>query len=72
MQSENISTPIYVNESDKMYQSKVCVQEFSFFVSGLDIQLEQSGIDICMQKKAKYDESYTVFFEQFTNQWFSG
>ena len=39
MQSENISTPIYV-EYDQMYQSRVCVQEFqvSFFVSGLDIQ----------------------------------
>ena len=41
MRSENISTPIYV-ECDKMYRSKVCVQEFWYFVSGLDIQLEQS------------------------------
>ena len=41
VQSEKISTPIYV-ECDKMYRSKVCVQEFSYFVSGLDIQLEQS------------------------------
>ena len=30
--SENISTPIYV-ERDKMYRSKVCVQEFSYFVT---------------------------------------
>ena len=41
VQSENISTPIYV-ECDKMYRSKVCVQEFSYFVSGLDIQVEKS------------------------------
>ena len=41
MLSDNISTAIYV-ECDEMYQSKVCVQEFSYFVSGLDIQLEQS------------------------------
>ena len=38
VQSENISTPIYV-ECDKMYQWKVCGRDF---VSGLDIQLEQS------------------------------
>ena len=41
MQSENISTLIYV-ECDKIYQSKVCVQEFWYIVSGLDIQLEKS------------------------------
>ena len=41
VRSENISTPIYV-KCDKMYRSKVCVQEFSYFVSGLDIQLEKS------------------------------
>ena len=40
MGSENILTPIYL-ECDKMYQSKVCVQEFSYFVSGLDIQVEK-------------------------------
>ena len=39
--SENISTPIYV-ECDKTYQSNICVQEFWYFVSGLDIQLEQA------------------------------
>ena len=44
VQSENISTPIYV-ECNKMYRSKVCVQEFSYFVSGLDIQLEKSEYD---------------------------
>ena len=43
VQSENISTPIYVeSDLDKMYQTKVCLQEFWYFVSGLDIQLEQS------------------------------
>ena len=44
MQSEKISTPIYV-ECDKMYRSKVCVQEFWYFVSGLDIQIERSEND---------------------------
>ena len=39
VQSEKISNPIYV-ECDEMYRSKVCVHEFSFFVSGLDNQLE--------------------------------
>ena len=41
VQSENISTFIYV-ECDKIYQSTVCVQEFWYIVSGLDIQLEKS------------------------------
>ena len=41
VQSESISTPIYV-QCDKMYSSKVCVQEFWFFVPGFDIQPEQS------------------------------
>ena len=40
MQSEDISTPIYV-ECDKMYRSKVCVREFSYIVSGLDVQIEK-------------------------------
>ena len=40
MLSENISTPIYV-ESYEMYQLKVCVQEFWFIVTGVDIQPEQ-------------------------------
>ena len=48
--SENILTPIYV-ECDKMYRSKVCVQEFSYFVSGLDIQLEKSEYDSPVCKK---------------------
>ena len=41
VQSEKISTPIYV-ECDKMYLSKVWVQEFWYIVPGLDIQPEQS------------------------------
>ena len=49
-QVKNISTPIYV-KCDMMYWSKVCVQEFSFFVSGLDIQLEQSEYDSPVCKK---------------------
>ena len=63
MQSENISTPIYV-ECDKMYRPKVCVQEFSYFVFGLDIQLEKPEYYSPVSKKmvavAKYDESDTV------------
>ena len=47
---ENILTPIYV-ECDKMYRSKVCVQQFKYFVSALDIQLEQSEIDDPVRKK---------------------
>ena len=39
--SENISTPIYV-ECYYMYQSTVRVQEFWYFMSGVEIQLEQS------------------------------
>ena len=67
VQSENISTPIYV-ECDKIYRSKVCVQEFLYIVSGLDIQFEKSEYDspVCQKNRlqvAKYDESYTVFFE---------
>ena len=38
VRGKNISTPIYV-ECEKMHQSKVCVQEFSYYASGLDIQL---------------------------------
>ena len=48
--SENISTPIHV-QCDKMYQSKVCVQEFWYFVSGLDIRPEQSKNDNPAPKK---------------------
>ena len=44
----NISTPIYV-ECDKMYSSKVCVQEFSYFVSDLDIQIEKNGYNSLVQ-----------------------
>ena len=47
--SEHISTPIYV-ECDKKYRSKVCVQEFSNFVSGLDIQSEQSEYNSPVRK----------------------
>ena len=68
MLSENISTPIDV-ECYKMYRSKVCVQELSYFVSGLDIKLEKSEFNSPVHKKnqlqvAKYDESYTVSFEK--------
>ena len=61
MQSENISIPMYV-ECDKMYQSKVCVPEFSYFVSGLDIQLEKSEYDSPVPKKIGWR---SVFFKQW-------
>ena len=35
-----------------MYQSKVCVQEFWYFMPGLDIQPEQSEDDNPASKKA--------------------
>ena len=68
MNGENISTPIYV-VCDKIYRSKVCVQEFSYFLSGLDIQLEKSEYNSPVRKKnrlqvAKYDETYTPFLHQ--------
>ena len=67
VRSENISTPIYV-ECDKMYRSKVCVQEFWYFVPGLDIQLEQSenNSPICKKNRlqvAKYNKSHTGYFK---------
>ena len=51
VQSENISTPIYVG-CDKMYQFKVCVQEFWYCLPGLDIPPELSKIDNSARKKA--------------------
>ena len=71
VQSENISTPIYV-ECNKMYRSKVCVQEFSYFVSGLDIQLEQSENDSPVRKKIgcrwRNTTSHTVTYTRFFGQ----
>ena len=32
-----------------MYSSKVCVQEFSYFVSDLDIQIEKNGYNSLVQ-----------------------
>ena len=77
VQSENISTPIYV-ECDKMYQSKVCVQEFWYFVSGLDIQLEKSEYDSPVRQKIscrwRNMTSHIPFFFQAIdmNLWLSG
>ena len=51
MQSENISTPIYV-QCNRMSQSKVCTQGFWYFVPGLDIRPEQSERDNLARKKA--------------------
>ena len=60
-----------------MYGSKVCVQDFWYFVSGLDIQLEQSENHnpackktVCQFQVARYDESCTIFFNKFgMNSW---
>ena len=75
MRSENISTPIYV-ECDKMYRSKVCVQEFWYIVSGLDIQPEQSENNKPAAKRrfqvARNNDSCTVLFRQIDiNLWLS-
>ena len=51
MLNENISTPIHV-KCNKLYQSKVCVQEFRYCVPGLDIKPELSEIDNSAHKKA--------------------
>ena len=75
--SENILTPIYV-ECDKMYRSKVCVQEFSYFASGLDIQLKKSEYDNPVRKKIgcrwrNTTSHIPLFFPVIdTKQWLSG
>ena len=82
LQSEDISTPIYV-ECDKMYRSKVCIQEFWYFVSGLDIQLEKSEYESLydspvwqVAKNLAGGEMRRVIYRFFratdTNQWLSG
>ena len=69
-----------------MYRSKVCVQEFLYFVPGLDIQPEQSDNDNPALKKAVADcetgladcktgqviSSHMLFFSINMNQWLSG
>ena len=63
-----------------MYRSKVCVQELSYFVSGLDIQLEKSEY-VVLSTTALYAKNlvaggeiqrvvYRFFREIDTNQWF--
>ena len=53
----------FIVECDKMYWSYVCIQEFWYFVSGLDTQLEQLEKDSLVRKNigsmqvAKYNES---------------
>ena len=56
---------------------KVCDQEFSYFVSGLDIQLEKSEYDSPVAKKSvAVGEIQRVMYRFFpvidTNQWLSG
>ena len=76
VQSENISTPIYA-ECDKMYQLKVCFQEFWYIVAGLDIQPEQSENNSPASKKAAAGFEtlqliYHFFLQIDTNPWLSG
>ena len=58
--------PLIYVRCDTMYQSKVYVQEFSYMVSGLDIQLENPGMTVLYAKNQlqalRFDESCTVFF----------
>ena len=80
LQSENISIPIYV-ECDKMSRSKVCVQEFSYFVSGLLIfNLKNPSTTVLYAKKSVAGgEIWRVIYSLFraidtnhSNQWLSG
>ena len=77
VQSENILTPIYV-DCNNMYWSKVCVQEFSYFVPGLDILLEKFEYDSPVRKKLVAGSKirrviiYHCFQATDTNQWLSG
>ena len=75
MQSENISTPIYV-EFEKTYPSKVCVQEFWYIMSGLDVQPEKSENDnsACKKVVPGCDTGraiYSFFRRINTNLWLS-
>ena len=63
--SEDISTHIYV-KCYEMYRSKVCVQEFSYIMSGLDIQLEKSDYvsPVCKKISCRWRNrtSHVLFF----------
>ena len=66
----NISTPIYV-ECDNRYQSKVCVQEFLYFVYGFDIQLEKKTYDHSPSTTVLYAIQYVAGVEiQWVIQFF--
>ena len=54
-----------------MYRSKVCVQEFSYFVSGLDIQLEKSEYYSPVRKKIGCRWQNTTSLIQFySGNWY--
>ena len=70
VQSENISTTIYV-KCDKVYRSKVCVQEFSYFVSGLKMELEKSEYFSPVRKKIGCRWRNTTSHVQFfSSNWY--
>ena len=65
-----------IPRADKMYRSKVCVQEFWYFVPGLDIQPEISENDNPVYKKAvarceTLKVIYRFFQQTDTNPWLS-
>ena len=55
----------------KMYQSKVCVQEFWNFVSGLDIQVEKSECDrpVCQKISCRW-RNMTSHIQVFSSNWY--
>ena len=75
VQSENISIPIYI-ECDTMYWSIVCVQEFWYRVSGLDIQPEQSENNNAAHQNrfqvARLEKSLLFSSADWFNPWLSG
>ena len=69
VQNDDISTPIYV-ECERMYRSNVCVQEFSYFVSGFwystwKIRAQWS----CMQKIGCRWWNTTSHIPFFSSNW---
>ena len=74
MQSENISTPIYVECINQRFVFKNS-QEFSYFVSGLHIQVEKSNSPVLQKIGCRWRNttSHIPFFQAIDkNKWLSG
>ena len=76
MRSENISTPIYV-ECDKMYGSKVCVQESRISCLALIFNLKNQSTTVLYAKKSVAGGEIQQVIHRFfraidTNRWLSG